>query len=75
MIDAQATNTNDATLRLGEFLVSIGAMTKDQVREVLERQLEEPDKLFGEIAIELGMINDDAIDRYFGWREEVVRPA
>ncbi len=75
MIDVQGANTKDGTLRLGEFLVSIGAMTEDQVREVLERQQEEPDKLFGQIAIELGMINDAAIDRYFGRQREVAKPA
>lgn len=54
----------DSTQRIGEFLVRIGAMTKDQVDEVLAIQRERPDKLFGQIAIELGYVNDEAVDRY-----------
>lgn len=54
----------DSTQRIGEFLVHIGAMTREQVNEVLERQKLEPDKLFGHIAIELGYIDDEAIDRF-----------
>lgn len=51
-------------LRVGEFLVSIGAMTEEQVEEVLEEQRNRPDGLFGQIAIELGFIDDAAVDRY-----------
>lgn len=49
---------------IGEFLVSINAISAEQCREVLNIQKKEPEKLFGEIAIELGYINDDAIDKY-----------
>ena len=63
---------NDATVRLGEFLVSIGAMTEDQVREVLEAQVESPEKLFGQIAIEMGFINDNAVDAFLQHKREVV---
>ena len=50
--------------RIGEFLVRIGAMTQAQCNEVLERQKIEPDRLFGEIGLELGYIDDKAIDTY-----------
>ena len=53
-----------AGLRVGEFLVSIGAMTKKQVEEVLEEQEKAPEKLFGQIAIEMGFVDDSAINRY-----------
>jgi len=50
--------------RIGEFLVSIGAMTDEQVQSVVEQQKQDHEKLFGEIAIEMGFINDAAVDRY-----------
>ena len=50
--------------RIGEFLVRIGALSQEQSRKVLKRQQQNPDKLFGEIAIEMGFINDDAINAY-----------
>ncbi len=51
-------------MKIGEFLVSIEAISQEQCQEVLDIQNREPDRLFGEIAIELGYINDEAIDRY-----------
>ena len=53
-----------ASLRVGEILVSIGAMTKEQVEEVMEEQERAPEKLFGQIAIEMGFVDDSAINRY-----------
>jgi len=37
--------------RIGDNLVKIGAMTKDQVNDVLLRQKDGDTRLFGEIAI------------------------
>ena len=56
--------SGDSRERIGEFLVKIGAINETEVEEILERQRGEPEKLFGEIAIELGMIDDDAIQRF-----------
>ena len=50
--------------RIGEALVRIGAMTTEQVDQVLQIQQEGDDRLFGEIAIEQGFINDLAIKAY-----------
>lgn len=50
--------------RIGEGLVRIGAMTEEQVKDVLERQKDGTNRMFGEIAIELGYIDDDAIQKY-----------
>lgn len=58
----------DSTQRIGDFLVRIGAMTLDQVSAVLGRQANEPDRLFGEIAIEMGFISDSAIDKFLTTR-------
>jgi hypothetical protein len=53
--------------RIGDFLVAIGAMTAAQVDEVLRIQAQDGDgelRIFGEIAIELGYIDDSALMKY-----------
>jgi len=71
-MSAQAGSCYDeSTLRVGEFLVCIGAMTEKDVERVLADQERRPYKLFGQIAIEMGLINDDAIDRYLEARYPV----
>lgn len=54
--------------RIGEALVRIGAMQPYQVEDVLEVQKQGDGRLFGEIAIELGYIDDGAIKRYLDSR-------
>jgi hypothetical protein len=51
--------------RIGDFLLRIGAMNENQVEEVLriQREDEEP-RMFGEIAVELGYIDDSALKKY-----------
>ncbi len=51
--------------RLGEALVRIGAMTEEQVKQVLLRQREQSglDKLFGEIAVELQFVDQQTIEK------------
>jgi len=50
--------------RIGEGLIRIGAITEEQVKDVLARQKDNESRLFGEIAIELGYVDDEAIMRY-----------
>jgi hypothetical protein len=50
--------------RIGEFLVKIRAMSQEQVDHVLKLQREGDTRIFGEIALELRFLNDDAIKRY-----------
>ena len=50
--------------RIGQGLSRIGAMTEEQVKDVLTRQKDGTNRLFGEIAIELGYVDDEAIKRY-----------
>jgi hypothetical protein len=50
--------------RIGEFLVRIGVMTGEQVQEVLQAQKAGDTRLFGEIAIEFGYINDEILKKY-----------
>ncbi len=66
MAETVLNNRSGSTLRLGEFLVSIGAMTSEQVLDVLEAQRRTPSRLFGQIAISKGYIGPRAIDQYFG---------
>jgi len=50
--------------RLGEALVQRGAMTEEQVKQVLLKQREQSgvDKLFGEIAVELHFVDSQTIE-------------
>jgi hypothetical protein len=58
--------------KIGDFLVRIGAMTAAQVDEVLKLQEESDEpRLFGEIAIERGYIDDRALRRYVEERSGV----
>lgn len=50
--------------RIGEGLIRIGAMTEEQVKDVLARQKAGTNRMFGEISIELGYIDDEAIQNY-----------
>ncbi len=51
--------------RIGDFLVRIGAMTQTQVEEVIKAQdVDEELRMFGEIAIEKGFIDDAALQKY-----------
>jgi hypothetical protein len=52
------------TEKIGDVLVRIGAMTEEQVEEVLRTQKAGDARIFGEIAIELGYIDDEALRRY-----------
>ena len=56
--------------RIGEGLIRIGAMTEEQVKDVLKRQKEGDTRLFGEIAISLGYIDDEAIRKYLESKEK-----
>ncbi|UCF97010.1 MAG: hypothetical protein JSV89_17810 [Spirochaetaceae bacterium] len=56
--------------KIGEFLVQIEAIKPYQVDDVLRTQKAGDNRLFGEIAIELGYINDDALRKYMEAEEE-----
>lgn len=55
--------------KIGDGLIRIGAMTKEQAETVLIKQKEGDKRLFGEIAIELGYIDDNAIMEYLKSKE------
>jgi hypothetical protein len=56
--------------KIGEFLVKIGAMTQEQVDHVLQLQAKGDKRIFGEIALDLRYLNDDAIKRYVDHMEK-----
>jgi hypothetical protein len=56
--------SNNTSERIGEGLIRIGAMKQKEVDDVLSRQSGGDKRLFGEIAIELGYIDDQAIRNY-----------
>jgi hypothetical protein len=49
---------------IGGFLLSIGAMKSWQVEDVLLAQKSGDTRIFGEIAIALGYIDDTVLQRY-----------
>lgn len=55
---------------IGEFLVSTGKMTREQVDLVLRMQSDGSKRRFGEIALALGFIDDDAVKRYVDYLEK-----
>ncbi len=61
-----STNTSE---RIGEGLIRIGAIKKEAVDDVLSRQTAGDKRLFGEIAIDLGYIDDQAIKDYLESKE------
>ena len=61
--------------RIGEFLVVIGAITQEQVQHVLKLQAGGDTRIFGEIALELGYLDDEAIKKYLDHvQRQNVRP-
>jgi hypothetical protein len=57
-------NENKIEEKIGEGLMRIGAMTKEQVDEVLKLQKNGDKRLFGEIAVDLGFVDVEAIINY-----------
>ena len=50
--------------KIGEALVRIGAIKPSRVEDVLLAQRTGDNRLFGEIAIEFGYINDEVLKKY-----------
>jgi hypothetical protein len=56
--------------RIGDFLITIGAITREQVDHVLRLQAEGDSRIFGEIALDLHYLDDNAIKRYVDHMEK-----
>lgn len=52
------------TEKIGEGMIRMGEMTKEQVETVLNVQAEGDARLFGEIAVDLGYIDLMSVIRY-----------
>ena len=52
------------TERIGDFLIRIKAMTPIQVDQVIKVQKAGDKRLFGDIAIDLGLVRSDDIKSY-----------
>jgi hypothetical protein len=50
--------------KIGQALVRMGAMTQEQVDDILRRQKEGNDSLFGVMAIELGYVETQVMLKY-----------
>ena len=50
--------------KIGEFLQRIGVINQQQVQEILDAQKAGDSRLFGEIAVEFGYINDEVLKKY-----------
>jgi hypothetical protein len=65
------TREDDMADRIGEFLVEIGAMSDSQVIIVINHQQAGDQRLFGEIAMELGYLADnEPIDKFLEYQEK-----
>ena len=57
--------------KIGEFLVGIGLMSASQVTVVINHQQSGDERLFGEIAMELGYLADnEPIDKFLEYQEK-----
>ncbi len=57
--------------KIGEYLVAIGAMSTSQVTVVINHQQTGDERLFGEIALELGYLADnEPIDKFLEYQEK-----
>jgi len=69
--NAEKTRQKQNSVRkIGDFLVRISAMKPYQMDDVLRSQKAGDSRLFGEIAIEFGYINDAALRKYIEAEEE-----
>jgi len=62
---------NLLTEKIGQGLVRTGEMTQEEVDLVLQKQKEGDSRLFGEIAVELGMVDLLAVIRYIEQQDGV----
>ena len=56
---------DESTVRLARFLVRVRLMGKDRFQLVMKEKRKAPGRSFGQIAVEKGCIDDDAVNKYF----------
>lgn len=52
--------------RIGEFFINLNILSFDQIEHILKIQNENPNKKFGEIAVELAYLEQSDIEIYLG---------
>ena len=55
---------SDSTERLGEMLHRLGALSLEEIEDILKYQKENPGILFGQIAVMKGYITRELLDKY-----------
>lgn len=50
--------------KIAEFLSRIGVMERRQVEKVFQTQKAGDDRFFGDIALEMGYITDEAVEKF-----------
>lgn len=63
-------NAGKMSEKIGKGLTRIDVMTKKQVKAVLRKQNAGDNRLFGEIAIELGYINENTLKSYINMKTD-----
>jgi len=58
------------SLKIGEILVRLGAIKPEQVETVLAAQRAGDTRLFGQIALAMGLIEDNSLRRYADFLDE-----
>jgi hypothetical protein len=51
-------------MKIGEYLVSIGALKDEQVNAILLAQKNGDTRKFGEVAVSMGFIEDSSVKRF-----------
>ena len=52
--------------RIGEYFVSLDILSFEQAENILKVQNEYPNKKFGEIAVQLGYLDQRDVEKYLG---------
>lgn len=63
----QKSSSKDGTVKIGIGMIQIGAMTSQQVEEVLELQKQGDSRYFGEIAISKNYLNLNTLNTYLSF--------
>lgn len=54
------------TRRIGEYFVSLNILSFEQAEKIIEMQKEHPNQKFGQIAVQLGFLDQSDVEEYLG---------
>ena len=55
--------------KIGDFLIKTGALKQHQVEDIIRAQQSGDKRLFGEIAVALGYMQEDSLKRFLDYLE------